>query len=135
MGTIVVGYIKTPEGRAALSVAVAEAKLRGAALLVVNSSKGGASLTGGEAIEIDEEMADVHLELDGSGVPHEVRTLVRGNDPATDVIEVAEEVDAILIVIGIRKRSPVGKLIMGSIAQQVLLDADCPVLAVKAPAE
>ena len=57
---------------------------------------------------------------------------MRGVDPAEDLIAVADEVDADLIVIGLRRRTPVGKLIMGSNAQQVLLDASCPVLAVKA---
>lgn len=133
MGTIVVGYVATPEGRVALSAAVAEAKLRAANLIVVNSSKGGASLKSESAHEIDEEMAEVRAELNDSGVTHEVRTLVRGNDPATDVVEVAAECNADLIVIGVRRRSPVGKLIMGSTAQQILLDADCPVLAVKVP--
>jgi nucleotide-binding universal stress UspA family protein len=65
-------------------------------------------------------------------VEHEVRQLVRGKDPAEDLIGVAEEVKADLIVIGLRRRSPVGKLILGSNAQRVLLDAGCPVLAVKA---
>jgi nucleotide-binding universal stress UspA family protein len=62
----------------------------------------------------------------------EVRQLVRGQDVADDLIAVAEEVAADFIVIGLRRRSPVGKLILGSNAQRILLDAPCPVLAVKA---
>jgi nucleotide-binding universal stress UspA family protein len=62
-----------------------------------------------------------------------VRDLVRGNDPAVDLIEVADKENAALIVIGLRRRSPVGKLLMGSNAQEILLRAPCPVLAVKAP--
>ena len=61
-----------------------------------------------------------------------VRDLIRGKDPADDLIEVAEKENAALIVIGLRRRSPVGKLLMGSHAQDILLRADCPVLAVKA---
>ena len=57
---------------------------------------------------------------------------MRGLDPAEDLINVAEEVSADLIVIGLRRRSPVGKLILGTNAQRILLDAPCPVLAVKA---
>ena len=52
--------------------------------------------------------------------------------PAEDLIGVAEEEAADFIVIGLRRRSPVGKLILGSNAQRILLDASCPVLAVKA---
>jgi nucleotide-binding universal stress UspA family protein len=68
------------------------------------------------------------------GIEHEVRQLVRGNEPAEDLIAVAEEVSADFIVIGLRRRTPVGKLILGSNAQRILLDASCPVLAVKAEA-
>nr|MBA2445949.1 universal stress protein [Nocardioidaceae bacterium] len=63
---------------------------------------------------------------------HEIRQLVRGLDPAEDLINLASELSADLIVIGLRRRSPVGKLILGSNAQRILLDAPCPVLAVKA---
>jgi nucleotide-binding universal stress UspA family protein len=56
---------------------------------------------------------------------------VRGRTPAEDVVTVAKEAGAELIVIGLRRRSPVGKLVLGSNAQDILLQADCAVLAVK----
>lgn len=129
---IVVGYVETAEGRAALDRAIAEAAQRGARLVVINSHKGGASLDRDTAMELDDSLDEVHTILHDAGIEHEVRQLVRGVDPAEDLVAVAEEVDADLIVIGLRRRSPVGKLILGSNAQQVLLDASCPVLAVKA---
>jgi nucleotide-binding universal stress UspA family protein len=129
---VVVGYVPTAEGRAALQQAAQECRLRNTRLVVVNSSRGGNSLTGADAARSEEELEAVGAELDDAGLEHEVRQLVRGLEPAEDLIAVAEEVSADLIVIGLRRRSPVGKLILGSNAQRVLLDAPCPVLAVKA---
>jgi nucleotide-binding universal stress UspA family protein len=130
--SIVVGYVASPEGRAALRRGAEEAQLRQTRLIVVSSSKGGAALPAEEVLLYERELEDIGLRLSAAGIEHEVRQLVRGNEPATDIIDVAEAEDAEFIVIGLRRRSPVGKLIMGSIAQQVLLDASCPVLAVKA---
>ncbi|WP_370619358.1 universal stress protein [Mumia sp. Pv 4-285] len=132
MGTIVVGYVPKPEGHAALARAVEEAKLRGAQLVVVNSHRGGRDFDDEDAVKTEEQLAEVRGRLADSGVESEVRQLVRGMDPADDLIKVADEVGAEFIVIGLRRRSPVGKLILGSNAQRVLLDATCPVLAVKA---
>jgi nucleotide-binding universal stress UspA family protein len=130
--SIVVGYVASPEGRAALRRGAEEAQVRGTKLIVVNSNKGGAALPAEEVLLYERELEDVRARLTEAGVEHEVRQLVRGNEPATDIIEVAESEGAEFIVIGLRRRSPVGKLILGSIAQQVLLEAACPVLAVKA---
>jgi nucleotide-binding universal stress UspA family protein len=132
MGTIVVGYVPKPEGKAALRRAAEEAKLRDSRLVVVNSHRGGREFDRDDAIESEAQLAEVTTLLTESGVAHDVRQLVRGMDPAEDLVNVAVEVDAELIVIGLRRRSPVGKLILGSNAQRVLLDAPCPVLAVKA---
>ena len=132
MATIVVGYVPKPEGQAALRRAAEEAKLRNAKLVVVNSHRGGREFDGEDAIESEEQLEAVNAELQSAGVEHEIRQLVRGMDPAEDLVNVATELGADFIVIGLRRRSPVGKLILGSNAQRVLLDAPCPVLAVKA---
>ena len=132
MGTIVVGYVPKPEGDAALDRAIEEAKLRGDKLVVVNSHRGGREYEGEDATQDDAAMDTVKAKLEGSGVEFDIRQLVRGFEPAEDLISVAEANDADLIVIGLRRRSPVGKLILGSNAQRILLDAHCAVLAVKA---
>src|SRR3954469_15902532 len=132
---IVVGYVPRAEGRAALRRAAEEARLRGTRLVVINSNRGGSHLDDDDAIRHERELEAVREKLDQDGVEHEVRQLVRGLDPAEDVIAVAEEVHADIIVIGLRRRTPVGKLILGSNAQRILLDAPCPVLAVKAEEE
>jgi nucleotide-binding universal stress UspA family protein len=132
MGSVVVGYVPKPEGEAALHKAVEEARLRGARLVVVNSHRGGHDFDADAATQAERDMNAVRKALDGSGVEYDVRQLVRGFEPAEDLISIAESSDAELIVIGLRRRSPVGKLILGSNAQRVLLDAHCPVLAVKA---
>jgi len=132
MGVIVVGYVPKPEGEAALRLAAEEAKLRGASLVVVNSHRGGRDMDDAEAHSTKSSLDDVRAQLSAAGIQHEVRQLVRGMDPAEDLVSVAAEVSADIIIIGLRKRSPVGKLILGSNAQRVLLDAPCPVLAVKA---
>ena len=117
--SIVVGYSSKAEGRAALTRAVSEAHLRGSALIVVHTSA-------------DVELEDLRVELAATGVPHEIRAARDSLDPAEELLNAAEERQADFIVIGLRRRSPVGKLLLGSNAQRVLLDAACPVLAVKA---
>lgn len=130
--SIVVGYIPTREGRAALAAARTEALRRQAKLIIVNSHRGGRDYDASEAQRFEQELSQVESDLDEAGVEHEVRALVRGNEPAEDLIEVASESDGELIVIGLRRRTPIGKLILGSNAQRILLDSTCPVLAVKA---
>ncbi|MBA2550300.1 MAG: universal stress protein [Nocardioidaceae bacterium] len=132
MGTIVVGYVPKSEGRAALRRGAEEAQLRSARLVVVNSHRGGRDFDREDAVETEAQLQEVRDELDAAGVEHEIRQLVRGMDPAEDLINVATDVGADFIVIGLRRRTPVGKLILGSNAQRILLEAPCPVLAVKA---
>jgi nucleotide-binding universal stress UspA family protein len=130
--TVVVGYIPTPEGLAALDRATSEAAMRGLRLVVVNTGRDGnfadpVFATAADLDAIDEQ-------LTAAGIEHEVQQPTAGASAAEAILEVADEVGASLIVIGIRRRSPVGKLWAGSTSQSVLLGAACPVLAVKAEA-
>ena len=119
---IVVGYSARAEGRAALQRALSEATLRGSSLLVVHTAP-------------DAELSELEEELTAAGVPHRIQPARDSLDPADEVLKAAESTNAEFIVIGLRRRSPVGKLLLGSNAQRVLLDAGCPVLAVKAAPE
>jgi nucleotide-binding universal stress UspA family protein len=119
MAVIVVGYSSRAEGRAALSRAITEAELRGAELVVVHTSPDG-------------EVAELQGVLDASGLAYTINSIPDAQDPADELIRTADRTGAEFIVIGLRRRSPVGKLLLGSNAQRVLLDASCPVLAVKA---
>ena len=130
---IVVGYLKTPEGAAALEQAIRETELRGGHLIVVHSMVGGSHDHDDQYMAARDQLEAVSTRLEAAGVDHEVMHLVRGNSPAEDLLEVAADVGAGLIVIGVRRRSAVGKLILGSNAHDILLAADCPVLAVKTP--
>lgn len=128
--TVLVGYVPSAEGEAALNAAVAECRLRDESLLVVNASRGDAYADAGLASRAD--LDQVRRDLDDLGVDHEVRQLSVGRDPADELIAIAADEQVTLVVIGLRHRTPVGKLILGSTSQRVLLGVGCPVLAVKA---
>jgi nucleotide-binding universal stress UspA family protein len=128
--TIVVGYVPTPEGEAALTAAISEARLREQPLHVVNSSRGD-SLSDPRYAS-DDVVDDLRARLGQTGIAFEVKQYVRGHDASEEIVSEADRLNASLIVIGIRRRTPTGKLITGSQAQRTLLDANCPVLAVKA---
>jgi nucleotide-binding universal stress UspA family protein len=128
--TIVVGYVPTPEGEAALTAAISEARLREEPLHIVNSARGDALSDPRYASE--DAIDEMRTRLDATGVAYEVKQFVRGHDAAEELVEEADRLKASLIVIGLRRRTPTGKLITGSQAQRTLLDANCPVLAVKA---
>ena len=132
---VVVGYVPTREGRAALRRAAQETMLRKSRMIVVQSTRPGRSVDPEQGDQLESELAKIRSDLDQAGVGYEVRQVQQGGEPSEDLIAVAEEEDAEFIVIGLRRRTPVGKLILGSNAQRILLDASCPVLAVKAAKE
>jgi nucleotide-binding universal stress UspA family protein len=129
--TVVVGYVPDATGYLAVTEAIREARWRNTDVVVVNvvDAEGYTRPTAADELDLDALAA----RLDGEGVPHRITHLDVGNGTASDaVLGVAGEVGAELLVVGMHRRSPVGKALLGSNAQRMLLGAGCPVLAVRA---
>jgi len=127
--TILVAYVPRPEGQAALDKGIEIAKSRDERLIVVNASPGGTKEDPSFADVQDFER--VQQVLESSGLNAELKQYVRGKNAVEEIEELVESQQVSMLVIGLRKRSPVGKLILGSVAQELLLSVSCPVLAVK----
>ncbi|WP_448616877.1 universal stress protein [Modestobacter sp. URMC 112] len=127
--TVLVAYVPTPEGEAAFAAAVDEAGRRAERLVLLNTPREGAPVS--TAVADERTVAALLQRATAAGVDVDVRQDAHAGDLADEVVRVAGAVDASVIVLGLRRRSPVGKLLMGSTAQRILLDADRPVLAVK----
>jgi nucleotide-binding universal stress UspA family protein len=128
MGWVVVGWTPDEYGDVALDFALAEARDHEHGVVVVNGTKGDAYVD--ERYAGSDALAALEERLAASGLEHEVRQGV-APDVAEQLVDIAAELPASLVVLGLRRRTPVGKLLMGSVAQRVLLHADCPVLCVK----
>lgn len=128
--TILVAYVNRPEGQAALDKGIEIARRRSEHLLVVNASPGGSAE---DPTALDTEAFErVEKILSDTGLNAEVKQFVRGKSAVEEIQALVEKLPVSVLIIGLRKRSPVGKLIMGSVAQELLLSVSCPVLAVKA---
>lgn len=127
--TILVAYVARPEGEAALEKGIEIATRRNEPLVVVNAGPGGRDNTG---IVDGFQGERMNERLAALPVPAEFKHFVRGKGTVEEIENLVTQLPASLLVIGLRKRSAVGKLLLGSTAQELLLTASCPVLAVKA---
>ena len=130
--TVLVGYVPTPLGEATLRAGVEEARRRAEPLVVLNMSRDDVLVDAHRAKADD--LARVERDVTELGVEVHVVRVEEGSDPAEVIVREAHAREVSVIVIGLRHRTPVGKLIMGSAAQRILLEARCPVLAVKGDA-
>jgi nucleotide-binding universal stress UspA family protein len=128
---ILVAFEGSNVTKAALEVAVKHARaFEGELLLVWSMAKGD------EDQQDDIQTAEKSLaywkdHLEGRGLVCQTHLLIRGLEAGEDLVRFASEHDVAEIVIGIRRRSKVGKLLFGSTAQYVILNAPCPVVTVR----
>ena len=80
---------------------------------------------------LDDEVTAALAEIGATGVPWQLHLATAPHDVADALLELTEKAGAGLLVIGARRRSPVGKALMGSVTQTLILQADVPVLVVK----
>ena len=133
--TIAVAHHRSAHWESTLQEAAREAKRRQTSLVVIHVAEG---------VDVDvnrEQQALLEEEIAGAlreaGLQEVSWTLhvTTGEDVAEAVLEVTAAADVELLVIGARRRTPVGKLLMGSVTQNIILRAQLPVLVLKPPVE
>ena len=128
---ILVGYDGSNSGKEALNLAKKHAMAFKGEVDVITSM-----LKGTEKKRADMDQAKRGLEyaealLKENNIPCKTHLLIRGLTSGEDLVEFAKENNIDEIIVGVKRRSKVGKLLMGSTAQYVILNAHCPVVTVK----
>src|SRR5699024_510169 len=127
MNTILLAYVPSATSEAALAYAVDEAKRRDASLLVLASERAPDPRKARGVADrrpLEERLAETGLEF-------ELRTVPKRDDPADDILDAIEHDDVLMVVLGIRRRTPIGKILLGSTSQRVAIESPVPVVLVK----
>jgi nucleotide-binding universal stress UspA family protein len=128
---ILIGYDGTSTAEDALMLCKVHAKAFDAETHVVISLEGGTKTPLEEIEKAKTDLEYAGNQLKDEGIRYETHLLIRGMTPGEDIVEFAKEKNIDEIIVGVRKRSKVGKFLLGSTAQHVILEAHCPVLTVK----
>ena len=128
---ILVGYNGSEEAESALNLAHKYADTFDADIFIIQAIQQGPTIE-----KIDIEKAEGELEylrtpFNVDGIPCETEVLVNYLDAGENLVQFAKENQIDVIFVGVQKKSKVGKLVFGSTAQYVILEANCPVMTVK----
>lgn len=129
--TIVVGYRPDQYGDAALDHGFELARSLGERIVIANVGFDRESVDPDPGLIRGYDLEQIHKRLSIPEIPSSAIRQPLGPDTADLILNVIEQEQARLLIIGLRRRSPVGKLLLGSVAQRLLLDSPVPVLAVK----
>lgn len=127
---ILVAYVPLSRGKAALEAAIESARFRSARLVVLNTTPAESPVD--SSFASDEDLESVREHLTATGIEFEIRSTVTEHDPSEEILKVAEEIGATLIVLGLHRRSRASAILLGSNTNRVIARATCNVLAVKA---
>jgi nucleotide-binding universal stress UspA family protein len=128
---ILVAYDGTRESKEAARVAIRHAKAFNARIILAYSMVGGPEIPKKEFEKAEKELQLQEIALKEEGLECESLLSVRGMEIGEDILKIAEEKQAEEIVIGIQRKSKVGKLLFGSTAQFIIMNAACPVVTVR----
>jgi nucleotide-binding universal stress UspA family protein len=128
---IMVGYDDSRVAKDALDIAMRHAQAFDARVHIVTSMVSRIDIPKKEFDRVEKKLEYAESLFKGKKISCKTHLLVRGLQAGEDLVQFAEDTDINEIVIGIRRRSKVGKLVFGSTAQYVILNATCPVLTVK----
>ena len=128
---ILVGFDGSNSAKDALALAKKHAAAFDATVIIVSSLTGGSVTHAVEVEHATENLESAKKMFEEDGLQCETKLLVRGMTPGEDIVDYAKEKAIDEIIIGIKRRSKVGKLLFGSNAQYIIIKAPCPVVTVK----
>ena len=129
---IMICYDGSNVARDAMDLAKQHAEVMDGQIYLVRSMEGGPEIPKKEFDSAEGELSELaETVFQENGIDCEPHFLVRGLNPGEDLVKFANEYDVNEIIIGVRKRSKVGKFLFGSTAQYVILEAPCPVVSIK----
>jgi nucleotide-binding universal stress UspA family protein len=128
---ILVGYDGSKVADDVIKLARKHAKAFEAEVHIMTSLEQGAGLTKEDIDRAESKLEKLKTSLKTDEISCEVQASVSYESPGEDLVRFAKENQVDEIIIGVRRRSKVGKLVFGSTAQYVILEAPCPVATVK----
>ena len=128
---ILVGYDESRSADEALGLAQKHGKALGASIIIVRSLEQGPELKKEDIDRAESKLEKLKTPFKAEDIPCETQVTVSVQSAGEDLVNYAKDNGIDEIYIGVKKRSKVGKLVFGSTAQYVILEAPCPVMAVK----